>query len=99
MLTVIVLPVACSSDWIMMTDAGTSTTSKTISIPGRTIALETPKHDASVWDKDSDKRLKAKLRRLDQSLTKSIFIFPRLYRNLLRIAQLMFYAELLAKIS
>src|SRR5277367_3083480 len=51
-LTVIVLPVACSSDWIMITETGTSTTSKTISNPGRTIALETPKHDAIVRDKD-----------------------------------------------
>ncbi len=55
-LTVIVLPVACSSDWIMMTDTGTSTTSKTISNPGRTIALEAPKPDANLRDRDGDKR-------------------------------------------
>jgi hypothetical protein len=40
-LTVIVLPPACSSDWITMTHKGASTTSRTISSPGRTTALET----------------------------------------------------------
>ena len=40
-LTVIVLPPACSSDWITMTHKGASTTSRIISSPGRTTALET----------------------------------------------------------
>jgi hypothetical protein len=61
-LTVIVLPLASSPDWLRNRQTGAITSSRTASKPGRTIALEATRTDAAARDKNRGKLLATPVR-------------------------------------
>src|SRR5208282_5676318 len=72
LLTVIVLPLACSPDWVRTTYTGASAMSIATSNPGRTIASEALRPDATAGDKARAKRLENARQNLVQSPAGSV---------------------------
>src|SRR5271163_430298 len=66
-LTMIVLPPACSSDWITMTHTGANTISSATSNPGRTIAFEALRLNATTRTRTRAKRSDMPRQDLDQT--------------------------------
>src|ERR1700722_13514600 len=71
-LTVIVLPLACSRDWLRKRQTGASTSRRTTSNPGLTLALDLPSPDGIARESPRATRLEAPVPRTLQSLNSII---------------------------